>query len=634
MKKNIIYLLGCRTSCFMIIFIFLMLNITGLFGENITISLQTGEQNYTVCAHYYGQDTLVINAPTSIQGLPLTWYLDTDSVASGDFLRISNFDQNNLHILLKNKTTQQILLFDLNINYWLTGASTFPLNQSGGIWDNGFDTLWKCSDLINIGMSIPLCARCIDESNTNFAWIGPSGQISNTNFATIATDGLYYIQFSNSCYSVNVDSFVVISQAFNLPQWHDTTFCNSVVNIDLDCGPGWHNILWNNGSHDRLIHVDTVGLYSVQLSSVCTTATSSVQIYQIEVPEPSFISLQSGAFLCADSLVILNPHPGYLYDSYIWNTGDNTPQIEITGTSGLYSVTVSKSTCHMQASLVLRFFGRPLENNICYVTFDNLTAKNKIVWKSEQMQLQDSILRLPVDYFNIYISQPGTGWTLLSSTPATNWNEYIDQQSVPTYGYYKYKIAAKDQCGAIGDFSEDRSSIYLQAYPVENISNRKLEWNHSYTDNSVIIPSKYYIYKGTNAQELQLFDSIPDTENEYFDFNSNPNDIYQICGLFDFDCSPANTNVRIYSNIYISSVNSIENEEETTFLPYPNPAKDFLFVQGFDNCYYLLFNNSGQIVKNDCVIHSFIDIHDFAKGIYFLEIRKRDKLYRFSIEKQ
>lgn len=634
MKKITLYIFEAIPAKSFMACLLVFISALSVWGGKIILPLQTSEQNYTICAQQYGEDTLIVYAPLSLQGQSPVWYLGSDSVAAGDFLLLPALAHYNLQISLKDLNTQQVLLFQLKINYSFAGISPYPLYQSGGVWHSGHDTLWKCSDLINLGMIVPLCARCTDESGTEYAWIGPAGQISNTTVATIENEGLYYIQYSNDCYSVNVDSFVVVNQPYKAPLWSDTTFCNDNVNLDLDCGTGWKTILWNNGLNTQIFHADTAGIYAVQLSSACTTVTSSVHVFKVEMPDPSFASQQSGAMLCADSIVTLDPNPGYLYNSYSWNTGDITSQLLVAGNSGQYSVTVSKQACHLQASVALHFFGHPLENNLCFVTFDNTTGKNKIAWKSEQGQTQDTIQRLPVDYFNIYVSRPGTGWTLLSVIQAGNWNEFIDQFSAPVTGYNKYKIAAQDQCGALGDFSVDMSSIYLQAYQTGTSGNIKLEWNHCYSDNSVLLPLKYYIYKGINSQNLQLYDSIPGTENEYFEFNANVSDYYQVCGLFGNNCNTSGADIRMYSNVYISPINSVENINNNFCSLYPNPARDFINLKDFDGCHFILYNSYGQIVKNDCINNAKVDTRSLAVGFYYLEINSGDRLFRFRFEKQ
>ena len=380
--------------------------------------------------------------------------------------------------------------------------------------------------------------------------------------------------------------------------------------------------------------VNSAGNYSVELSNVCISGTSSITISQINFPLPNFNPQLSATIFCADSLVTLDPNPLFQYDSYIWNTGAITQQLFVSDNSGHYSVTVYKSGCESQAITELHFWGRPLKNDIQYVSFDNASGRNRLVWLSQQDETQGTIQRLPVDYFNIYISEPGYSWEHLTSVLAGSYNEYTDLITNANNGYVKYRIAAQDQCGAIGDYSNFISSIFLQVYPIGLNGNLKLEWNHNYSENEIYHPIKYYIYKGNCDNEFQLFDSIPGTENEYYVFNSSPDDRYQISGLFEETIFSTLEKTMIYSNKSGGCIDQIVEETNLFVNPYPNPTTRFVYLESFNGYNFTLYNSYGQLLMSGELDNYQLDLYELPNGIYFLELKQDERIEHFSLEKR
>ncbi|KQS92950.1 T9SS type A sorting domain-containing protein [Chryseobacterium sp. Leaf394] len=67
------------------------------------------------------------------------------------------------------------------------------------------------------------------------------------------------------------------------------------------------------------------------------------------------------------------------------------------------------------------------------------------------------------------------------------------------------------------------------------------------------------------------------------------------------------------------SLNEVQKNQ--SFVIYPNPATENIFVRGIsveEN--YIIYSNSGQIIKSGKTTQSFINIKDLEKGIYFIKI--------------
>ncbi|MCL2435223.1 MAG: T9SS type A sorting domain-containing protein, partial [Lentimicrobiaceae bacterium] len=75
----------------------------------------------------------------------------------------------------------------------------------------------------------------------------------------------------------------------------------------------------------------------------------------------------------------------------------------------------------------------------------------------------------------------------------------------------------------------------------------------------------------------------------------------------------------IETTITILRVNELSNK----FKIYPNPANDYLFVEGVEIESIALYNNSGQLVKNVAAAGDIVKINtkDISAGVYFLQIK-------------
>ena len=76
-------------------------------------------------------------------------------------------------------------------------------------------------------------------------------------------------------------------------------------------------------------------------------------------------------------------------------------------------------------------------------------------------------------------------------------------------------------------------------------------------------------------------------------------------------------------NTLILNVEAVEDEKEVAV--YPNPANDFIYVQGEDIQHVVIYNSIGlKVVSRDVNDLESIDIADFASGIYFVRTIDRN----------
>ena len=153
-----------------------------------------------------------------------------------------------------------------------------------------------------------------------------------------------------TCYSsdtVNVDVFATPVIDLGL----DTAICDPSI-YTLDAGNSGSTYVWNDGSTNQTLALDTTGSYGVTITSpdACLFIDS---IYIIDVAAP-IVSLGSDIDACIGDTVVL----GVVIPSavYAWTTGETTSTIDVT-TTNQYIVSVTK--CSMVIDTIRVTFNSP-----------------------------------------------------------------------------------------------------------------------------------------------------------------------------------------------------------------------------------------------------------------------------------
>ena len=192
---------------------------------------------------------------------------------------------------------------------------------SGGYLNATNDTIWKCG---SGGVSFsPTPIGPNPSGDTYMEWNGPSSFFSTSASITALLPGIYIFERGNPC-GVTYDSVLVVELPINLPTWGDTSFCNSQLNLTLDAGSGWDNYTWSTSETSQSILADTLltnttVTYTVITSNICATDTTSIVVEQWNFPTPNLTQFNLATPFCADTVLALNPSPGFTYDSYDWS---------------------------------------------------------------------------------------------------------------------------------------------------------------------------------------------------------------------------------------------------------------------------------------------------------------------------
>ncbi len=282
---------------------------------------------------------------------------------------------------------------------------------------------------------------------------------------------------------------------------------------------------------------------------------------------------------------------------------------------------------------------------ICLVTVDSVTQKNKIIW--------ERILGQLTSYYKIYKYVVGSNYVAIDSVLFDNMSEYIDVNSNPEAYFNQYKISAVDSIGVESDMSPYHKTINLLVSQGVPITTVVLAWNEYRDESGHFIPDGYQILRGTSPFNMTSHVVLPGINISYNDLNVTEGQYYLISVLKPTPCYPSSTGTKEIGGPYSSSFSNME-ENFIDFITNlfnlngrieisPNPMNNSatLNISNFkynkSNTIMQIMDITGKMVREETLtpdrlsgstyIQIEIERGDLKSGIYFVEIIS-EKVYR------
>jgi len=261
------------------------------------------------------------------------------------------------------------------------------------------------------------------------------------------------------------------------------------------------------------------------------------------------------------------------------------------------------------------------DQQICVVSFDKETGKNKIMWvPNTEVGTEKYIIKKQISPFNFY----SLGEVLSGESPI-----FIDYTSNPSLGSSIYKLSVIDTCGTESNivFCEYHKTIHLDL-TMEGSDVACLTWEPYEVQYDSFIPEKYYLYRGSSPESIELTDSI-DALSNFFCYTEVDGLNYFMVATAREDCAGEE------GSRYLSFSNIVDNSEyvgdneiiiDSEFSVFPNPADDILNIRSTKINIDFSFNIYDAMgievfVKAELVNEIMkIDISNLKPGVYFIEI--------------
>ncbi len=248
---------------------------------------------------------------------------------------------------------------------WQDGStnSTLTITQSGKYWVAVRRGDCIISDTINVeyrlvdfdlGPNRVLCegaVEFIDAYRVGATYRWQDGSEKPFFFADKV--GTYWVDVTFGTCSVR-DSIQILPPVVDFGGAEATICAGSTLTLDATL-PGALNYVWNDGSNNPTLTVNTAGTYSVTVQLNNCQATGTITILVAPLPNASLGS-RNDTTLCTGGSVILQPQAARdgISATYLWSDGSTNASLSVSN-PGEYWVQVTQGTCVAQDTIrVLR----------------------------------------------------------------------------------------------------------------------------------------------------------------------------------------------------------------------------------------------------------------------------------------
>lgn len=384
-------------------------------------------------------------------------------------------------------------------------------------------------------------------------------------------------------------------------------------------GAGPYEIMWNS-----------FGAKKISLLVSGDGCTSELETESLEYLQYPAMLFEASQYSCYNEDYNIK-YIGNNYTDMTWDFDDATvlsgsgagPYQLIWSTSGkkVINFSVSNNGCSVDSTLIVNITPKPYVPEICMVTVDNESSKNKLVWNYDLET---------VSKFGVYKESNVAGeYTLLEYVNGGRSNTYIDNQSIPSQQPSRYKITSLDSCGVETELSSYHKTIHLTVN--EGFRN---SWNLIWDGYEGFSFGTYRIFRSLNNGSFELLTEVSSNVSSFTDLEvSSSNVAYQIEILTDGSCEVQNEGGRVIglssikSNIARNNTVTGIKEDNMNFRIFPNPTSDFITVEVTNAVLdtYELTNLIGQrIQEGNLNKGNRIDIRSISSGTYLLIINSSD----------
>ncbi|MDX9932372.1 MAG: T9SS type A sorting domain-containing protein [Bacteroidales bacterium] len=593
-----------KTKLLFVVLISLLLSWTqSVKADTIHITLTVPSQIQNLCQDPMNFDTFIIHKYQYFAGVP-TWYVDGLPVAVCDsFVYVPTSSVSVLITAIWNYNEYGVRL---SLYTSPPAHTTFSVLSGGNLSTSG-DTVWMCDDSVRVG------SNASGSQMTSWHWGNTAGLYSVDAPLYITTPGTYFFYMENPC-GITIDTFEVIQLPTSAPVWTDIAFCNQPVSMTLDAGAGW-SYLWSTGATTQTIDVSSVGTYMVSLTNHCVSSTSaSIDITQYFYPQPAFDTIP---ILCNNLQQIINPNDTFVYDTYLWSTGETTPSITVTAPSATYYVTVTKGGCSAIAGTDMYFYPDPEAPVQCVSTFDPLSGKNATVIEADA---DESEL---IGYVLCY--KQGSSWIPLDTIASGALPSYTlyDDLHDPNQQSFTYAAFALHSCGNLSPIGDWHKTIRIAIFQDVISSDYVLQIMDDYETMGGYTPDSYTIWIDSlndgNLSEIGILNG----GNSSFTISTPVNGAaYYASVNLPWTCNTTKSANVSFSNKRVFSTSSVSENTLQTLSIYPNPATNQITISGIETGGMLrLYDLSGKLLLERVNRDNTLEIVGIAAGSYVLEIR-------------
>jgi len=315
-----------------------------------------------------------------LYALPIVNLGNDTTICETDTITINAGNSTATFAWSTGETTQSISINAI-ASYQVTVTDTNSCSDSDTLNLNNY-----AQPLVDIGSDTSICSGdsiTIDPNNTGQTYQWSTGQASES--ISVDTAGIYSVTVTDANTCQNADTLQL--SIYNLPVFSlqaDTSICFG-DNLVLDAENAGASFVWQDGSTNQTLTVNSTGTYQVTVTdaNTCSNAdTMTLGIYSLPI-----VSLGADTSICASDTLLLDAQNPTA--SFVWNTTQSTQTIEV-NTAGSYQVTVTDTnTCSAADTFTLSIFALPIvslgaDTSICdedTLVLDAQNPTSSFVWQ-------------------------------------------------------------------------------------------------------------------------------------------------------------------------------------------------------------------------------------------------------------
>lgn len=314
------------------------------------------------------------------------------------------------------------------------------------------------------------------------------------------------------------------------------------------------------------------------------------------------------------------------------------PDGQVYTNSGTYTAVIANSAGCDSIITIHLSFPVPYPNEIiCMTTVDTILWKNKVVWVKTPGQ--------GTSHYNIYKEVAFNVYDLAGTVPFNDPPVFTDMNSNPELYDTKYKISVVDSCGSESAKSQYHKPMFL--FLSATGSTMHLNWAEYYDESGMFMPERYYIYRGTQPDNMTYLDTVPNIYTSYNDSNITTVYYYMVGVRVQPSCNAglSDTSYSNYAgNNMLVGIHPTQ-VPENIFLISPNPMSTAATLTIPNSKFEIRNSNfelrisdlTGKVVRVESPLSILRQAQDdkgvviergnLKPGVYLIEM-KTDRVYR------
>lgn len=339
--------------------------------------------------------------------------------------------------------------------------------------------------------------------------------------------------------------------------------------------------------------------------------TGGMMVYII-FDDPVTSLLLPDQVICGTTPITLDAgNPGA---RYLWSTGDTTQTIQV-NTTATYWVTIFSACGNVTDSCNLIFVAP--EPELCVVTFDTATQKNKLLWDGTNPQGQWMVIQKR-DISN--------NMTTIDVTPFSD-GYYVDVSSNPQSEQAEYAVQIIDTCTNTSDTSIHHFTIWLQ------ISDFGSDVYFQYSTYGGVYVPTYTLYGIKSGGQVDSLKSVAAAFNYFYLPDTVADNYIKFYVGFPVSCGGAKSLIQTKSNI-VQGLTGISENGMWHFSIHPNPTDGILNIMGdVEISGIQIFDIRGRMMFSTGK-EKALDISQYPTGIYILRIVTTEGVYYSKVVKR